>query len=286
MAEKLDPEQSVDFEKLLIATIIETQALAELMFEKGIITQDEYVAKLKQVQAEELNAVMGPYVAVAGLLIVIWLLILFNKNMPKASDADTKLNLAPTFKRLISNSNYVWGVVAQFFYVGAQIGVWSFTIRYVMKELNLNEADAASYYLASLILFAVSRFICTGLMKFITPRKLLLILALAAILFTGLVIFSGGIIGVYALIAISFSMSLMFPTIFGLAIQGLGEDTKIGGSGLIMAILGGAVLTAVQGWISDSTGSINYAYLVPMVCFAIIAVYSIFAKHEPRTVAA
>jgi len=235
---------------------------------------------LKQVQAEELTAVMGPYVAVAVILILIWVLIAVNKKMPKASDTDKKLNLIPTFKRLIKNRHYVWGVVAQFFYVGAQIGVWSFTIRYVMQELNLNEADAASYYLASLILFAISRFICTGLMKFISPRNLLIILSLIAIVCTGLVIFGGGYVGVYALVAISFCMSLMFPTIFGLAVRGLGEDTKIGGSGLIMAILGGAILTAIQGQISDFTGSINLAYSVPLICFAIIALYAAFASQK------
>jgi FHS family L-fucose permease-like MFS transporter len=194
--------------------------------------------------------------------------------MPKASDTDSRLNFGPTFKRLVHNRHYMWGVVAQFFYVGAQIGVWSFTIRYSMKELQLNEADASTYYLASLIVFAVSRFICTGLMKFITPRHLLLILASAGFLCTGLVIISGGFIGVYALVTISFCMSLMFPTIFGLAVRGLGEDTKLGGSGLIMAILGGAVLTAVQGQVSDMTGSINQSYVVPLLCFVVIAYYA------------
>lgn len=235
---------------------------------------------LLQIQSEELNAVMGPYVAVALVLMVIWILIAVNKKMPRASDVDKKLDLLPTLKRLLHNRHYVWGVVAQFFYVGAQIGVWSFTIRYVMKELGLNEADASSYYLASLFLFAASRFICTGLMKFITPRNLLLILALAAIVCTGLVIFSGGYVGVYALIAISFCMSLMFPTIFGLALRGLGEDTKIGGSGLIMAILGGAVLTAIQGQVSDATGSINLAYFIPLICFVVISYYAAVASRK------
>jgi FHS family L-fucose permease-like MFS transporter len=237
-------------------------------------------AMLQQVQSEELNAVMGPYVAVAFILIIIWILIAINKRMPRSSDVSSKLNLISTFKRLIKNRHYVWGVIAQFFYVGAQIGVWSFTIRYVMKELDLNEADASSYYMASLILFTVFRFICTGLMKFMTPRNLLLVLAIVAMACTGLVILSGGYVGVFALVTISACMSLMFPTIFGLAVLGLGEDTKIGGSGLIMAILGGAILTAIQGQVSDLTGSINLAYSVPLICFIIIAYYAAVASKK------
>ena len=235
---------------------------------------------LNQVQSEELNAVMGPYVTVAFILIIIWIMIAINKKMPRSSDESGKLNLLPTFKRLVKNQHYVWGVVAQFFYVGAQIGVWSFTIRYVMKELDLNEADASSYYMASLILFTVFRFVCTGLMKFMTPRNLLLVLAIVAMACTGLVILSGGYVGVFALVTISACMSLMFPTIFGLAVLGLGEDTKIGGSGLIMAILGGAILTAIQGQVSDLTGSINLAYSVPLICFIVIAYYAAVASKK------
>jgi FHS family L-fucose permease-like MFS transporter len=233
-------------------------------------------AQLQQIQSQELSAVMGPYVSVAFLLLLIWIAIAVLK-MPRASDVDSKLNLGPTFKRLLHNRHYVWGVVAQFFYVGAQIGVWSFTIRYVMQELSLNEADASSYYLAALILFTASRFICTFLMRYMTPGNLLALLSVLAITCTLVVIFVGGTFGVYALVGISACMSLMFPTIFGLAVRGLGEDTKIGGSGLIMAILGGAVLTAIQGQVSDLTGSINFAYFVPLVCFGIIAYYGAVA---------
>jgi len=241
--------------------------------------------QLHQIQAQELAAVMGPYVVVALILVVLWIMIAMVK-MPRASDADSQLNLGPTFKRLVRNRHYVWGVVAQFFYVGAQIGVWSFTIRYVMQELHLNEADASTYYLASLVLFTASRFINTALMRFLKPGDLLALLSLTAIVFTLLVIFSGGYLGVYALVGISACMSLMFPTIFGLAVRGLGDDTKIGGSGLIMAILGGAVLTAAQGQVSDLTHSINLAYFVPLVCFVVIAYYGGVACRKDLSVKA
>jgi FHS family L-fucose permease-like MFS transporter len=249
--------------------------------ERAVMTANQ----LKEIQAEELSAVMGPYVTVALILAVLWILILITK-MPKASDTGGKIHFGQTFKRLIGNRHYVWGVIAQFFYVGAQIGVWSFTIRYVMKELDLNEENAASYYMASLILFVSFRFICTFLMKYITAQKLLVGLSVLAILFTSIVMFSGGVIGVYALVMISGCMSLMFPTIFGLALKGLGDDTKLGGSGLIMAILGGAVLTAVQGLVSDYTDSINLSYVVPSICFLVILYYgySISSKEVKRII--
>ena len=235
---------------------------------------------LSATQSEELTAVMAPYVGVALFLVVLWVVIK-KTDMPKASDADAHLNLLPTFKRLLRQKHYVWGVVAQFFYVGAQICIWSYTIQYVMQELHLNEDSAANYYLAALVLFAISRFVFTWLMKFIEPRLLLLFSALGAALCTLLVIYTGGFAGVCAMIAISGFMSLMFPTIYGLGIKGLGKDTKIGGSGLIMAILGGAVLTAIQGQISDLTGSIQTAFIVPFICFVVVVVYALWgAKHH------
>lgn len=248
--------------------------------ERSVMSPEE----LQQMQSEELAAVMGPYVTVALFLAAIWVLIAVNKQMPRSSDAGGALNLGATLKRLMRNRHYVWGVTAQFFYVGAQIGVWSFTIRYVMKELTLNEADASTYYLAALILFTIFRFACTGLMRYISPGNLLAILALLAIACSSTVIFAGGYAGVYALVAISGCMSLMFPTIFGLAVRGLGEDTKIAGSGLIMAILGGAVITAIQGQVSDMTASINMSYFVPLMCFAIIAFYGLVVCRKYNTV--
>lgn len=240
--------------------------------------------QLQRIQLSELEAVMGPYVAVAAGMIVIGILIAICK-MPNAADqgngGDNALNLVSTLRRLSKNPRYMTGVAAQFFYVGAQIGVWSFTIRYVMKELNLNEEQSSNYYIASLALFAASRFVCTGLMSLYAPGRILMSLAVLAMIFTAAVVWAGGMAGVYALVGISGCMSLMFPTIYGLAVRGLGQDTKIGGSGLIMAILGGAVITAVQGQVSDGTGSINLSYLVPLGCFAVIALYALMETRHP-----
>lgn len=228
--------------------------------------------ELNAIQTQEFSAVMLPYVGVAVFLLALWVLIAVVK-MPKYGDSNEPLNIGPSFKRLSKNSKYVWGVVAQFFYVGAQIGVWSYSIRYVMEELNVNESEAANYYMAALVLFAISRFICTALMKLISPEILLVSLTILAMACTSVVIFSGGIIGVYALTAISGCMSLMFPTIYGLAVNGLGKDTKIAGSGLIMAILGGAVLTSVQGQVSDLAGNVKISFIVPLICFLVVAIF-------------
>lgn len=233
--------------------------------------------QLQTIQEAELNAVMGPYVTLGFVLLAIWLAIALTK-MPKASTESTQINLWPTIKRLVRRKSYVMGVVAQFFYVGAQICVWSFTIRYVMDELNVVEATASNYYIAALIVFTLFRFVNTYLMKYIKPSSLLMGSALMGSLCTFIVIVGSGYVGVIALVAISACMSLMFPTIFGLASEGLGEDTKIGSSGLIMAIGGGAALPALQGLLSDATGSIHISYWIPLVCFIVVAFYGLLSK--------
>ena len=227
-------------------------------------------SQLAQIQAGELSAVTMTYVLVGVVLLIIFLAILFSK-MPKGND--TGSSLGATFKRLSKNKRYTFGVVAQFFYVGAQIGVWSYTIRYVMVHLNYNEQNAATIYLISIIGFSLARFVFTALMKYIKPNYLLVIASFGAIICCIITIVCNGMTGVVGLVGISFFMSLMFPTIYGIAMYKLEDDAKVGGSGLIMAILGGAVLTAIQGQISDTTGSINIAYSIPLICFVVVAAY-------------
>ena len=139
------------------------------------------------------------------------------------------------------------------------------------------EQAGATYYILSLVLFVAGRFLCTFLMKYFQPRKLLAFFAGAAVLFTLGTVFGKGAPGVYCLMCISGCMSLMFPTIYGMGIDGLGEDTKLGGSGMVMAIAGASVLTQIEGIISDQAGSIATAYIVPAVAFAVIFIYSAFA---------
>lgn len=233
-----------------------------------------------------LYSVSGTYMTLGFVLLVILTVMLFVR-MPEGRDDGSADSLGATFRRLFKNKAYVFGVVAQFFYVGAQIGVWSFTIRLVMKELGIVEAQGATIYLISIICFSAARFLFTWLMKFFRPAKLLLVAAAADIVCTLFVIILGGTGWpcVIALIAVSFFMSLMFPTIYGLALDGVEDpakggyagDAKIGASGLIMAILGGALITPLQGMVSDAFG-INLAYLVPLVCFVVVFAYAMSVR--------
>ena len=233
-----------------------------------------------------LYSVSGTYMTLGIVLLVILTVMLFVR-MPEGRDDGSADSLGATFRRLFKNKAYVFGVVAQFFYVGAQIGVWSFTIRLVMKELGIVEAQGATIYLISIICFSAARFLFTWLMKYFRPAKLLLIAAAADIVCTLFVVVLGGTGWpcVIALIAGSFFMSLMFPTIYGLALDGVEDpakggyagDAKIGASGLIMAILGGALITPLQGMVSDAFG-INLAYLVPLVCFVVVFAYAMSVR--------
>ena len=231
--------------------------------------------ELDAIQSGELNAVMGPYVGVAFILLTILAMISITR-MPGGSDGSAALNLRSTLRRLYGNKKYLYGVITQFFYVGAQISIWSFTIRYAMKELAINEESASDFYILSLALFIGARFIFTALMKYFRPSRLLMFAAVMAALCCALTVVAHGYTGVICLAMVSFFMSLMFPTIYGLTITGLGEDTKIGGAGHIMAILGGAVIAALQGIASARAGSINYSYAVPLFCFLVVVMYSLY----------
>ena len=228
-----------------------------------------------------LYSVSGTYAAVGGVLLVIMVVMLFAR-MPEGKDASNGTSLRATFNRLFKNKHYMGGVIAQFFYVGAQIGVWSFTIRLVMKELGYVEAQAATLYLISIIGFCASRFIYTWLMKYIAPQRLLLIGAILSSACSLIVVFSDGWLAVISLVLVSVFMSLMFPTIYGIALGSVAQsehsdDTKIGASGLIMAILGGALITPIQGMVSDAAG-INISYIVPMICFVVVMIYAISSR--------
>ncbi len=278
-------------------------------------------SELAAIQADELTAVTNTYVILGGVMLVLMIAIWLTK-MPNLKEIGGKVDLRATFGRLVKNRNYVWGVTAQFFYVGAQIAVWSFMIRYTMQQLNFDgviaslgdgvsndaviaalrgvepiaagfynfcdwiglndllprtsEQAAATYYIISLILFVIMRFVCTGLMRWVRGSRILITMAVLAVAFCLGAIFFKGAAGVYCLVAISGCMSLMFPTIYGFGLHGLGEDTKIGGAGMVMAIAGAALLTQIQGIVSDSAGSIMVAYIVPAVAFSVIVVYSLF----------
>jgi FHS family L-fucose permease-like MFS transporter len=233
-------------------------------------------------EADALNTVIFPYLSVAGCLVVVWILILVTK-MPRMSEHDHRAHIGETVRRLLKNGNYTFSVVAQFFYVGAQITVWTYTNFYIPEHIDGITPEAVlRYHTVALILFAASRWVFTWLMRSIKASSLLLFASVMGALLSLVVVFVGGMLGVYSLIGISVFMSLMFPTIFGLGCQGLGEDTKLGASGLIMAILGGALITPLQGAMIDRF-NVDLSYLLPLVCFVVIGGFAMASSKVERS---
>lgn len=283
---------------VLLSTFFILSRLSPLDAEDRAIMEAIDPKSLETLQISELQGAMGTYVGVSLVLVVIWFAILFCR-MPVCSAAPIEKGIARNLwsfisipfdafhfnkgsffdqmRQVLSHRNYLWGVIAQFFYVGAQICVWSYTIRYVMQELNVLEAHASWYYTVTLVVFIGMRFVCTGLMKYISPNILLAFMSGMAVICCLGVMFGKGMMGVISLISISGCMSLMFPTIYGIASEGLGEKVKIGGCGLIMAIVGGAIITVIQGRISDSIG-IGLSYIVPAICFIVTGYYGLMTE--------
>ena len=235
-----------------------------------------------------LYSISGTYAALGLVLLGILVVMLFAR-MPSGKDDDRSDSVGASFRRLLSNRLYRRGVVAQFFYVGAQIGVWSFTIRLVMQETGRLEAAASSIYLGSIIGHCLSRFIYTGLMRWFSPSRLLTFGGVMSALLSLTVVLSAGTgwLCITSLVLISSFMSLMFPTIYGIALGGImrGDhpgDSKIGASGLIMSILGGALLTPLQGMVSDHT-NIYTSYAVPAFCFVVVTAYAVYAHRCKAT---
>jgi len=240
--------------------------------------------EFEAVKMADLAIVRSPYVAI-GLVIVVLFIIIALVKMPRNADQNHSIQFIATLKRIFSIPRYREGVVAQFFYVGAQIMCWTFIIhygtRYFMSQgMGEQEAEILSnqYNRVAMGLFIVARFISTFLMRYVKPGRLLMFFAMGGFaLVVGVIAFQG-IFGLYCLVAVSFCMSLMFPTIYGIALRGLGEDAKFGAAGLIMAILGGSVMPPLQGAIIKQ-GSIlsmpaeNISFLIPLVCFVVVAVY-------------
>ncbi len=242
-------------------------------------------AEQKSIVSAELTAVMTPYVGMACVLVLIWLAIAFTRS--PTADAKTSSGNPVDFKasvgRLFRNKHYRYGVLAQFFNVGAQTCVWTFTIQYVMEALNADEVTGGQVLQYSMILFLLSRFVMTWLMSKVRPARLLSIMSTVAILLCIVMMASHNITGVIALVMISGCLSLMFPTIYALSLGGLGDDAKFGAAGLVMAILGGAIMPLFQAALID-TVSTAFSFVVPAICFALITAYSIFdAKKRAET---
>ena len=252
-------------------------------------TQAELVAmspaQLAAFQVAEAQAVQTPYLVVAAVVLAWAVLVAITKfpvqAQAAAPDDPDRIPMRQAIAALLAKRHFLFGVAAQFFYVGAQVGVWSFMIRYAQTEIpGMGEKTAADYLTASLVGFMIGRFVGTALMSRIRPTKLMGYFAVVNVCLTLTAAFVGGQVGLYALAATSMFMSIMFPTIFANSLRGLGPLSKAASSFLVMSIIGGAVLTAVMGAVSDAS-SISYAMLVPTACFIVIACFAWSAGRLP-----
>ena len=225
-----------------------------------------------------LSTVIAPYLGIAAILVVVWLLILATK-MPLAAEEDDKVPFAGAAARLLRNPFYLFAVFAQFCYVGLQITVWTYTNFYIPEQIGVSQEVALQYHTAALVLFGLSRWVFTGLMNYIRAATLLAIAALAGVLLSLVVVFVGGMAGVMALVCLSGCMSLMFPTIFGLGCSEVREDTKLASSGMIMAIIGGALITPAQGALLDAFG-VSLSFLLPLACYAVVLWFALAARRR------
>ncbi len=253
-------------------------------------------SEFEALKHSDLSILIKPYVVIGAILIVVFLLV-FLLKIPQRQKKEDKVSksLGATVKRLFNNKLYREGVIAQFFYVGAQITCWTFIIQYgtrVFMNEGMTEQNAEIYSqrlnIIAMVMFCCFRFINTYLMKFFNPPKLLVFFASMAFLLLVPTIFVGGRVGIYTLVGVSACMSLMFATIYGLALGNVEEDTEVGSAGLIMAILGGSILPAIQAIIIDGKGflslpSVNISFIVPMFCFVVVGIYGLRAVSAKKT---
>ncbi|MRI01315.1 L-fucose:H+ symporter permease [Kriegella sp. EG-1] len=248
------------------------------------------------IRTSDLIVIRNPYVILGIVLIAIFVLFLINK-MPQSKDEGGMPSLSKTFAILAKNKKYVLGVIAQIFYVGAQIMCWTYIYQYA-EAIAIDSVTAGYYQMAAFIFFTIGRAIGTYMLRFMSAGKLLMYFAFLAIICVTIVILVQGIFGLYGLIGVSLSMSVMFPTIYGIALDSLTEEqSKVGSAGLIMAIVGGALMPKLQGMIIDIGGNgvsdttimgiseVNFSFILPLICLVYIAWYGnhVFKKYEYKT---
>jgi FHS family L-fucose permease-like MFS transporter len=235
----------------------------------------------------ELMRVVPTYLAL-GSAVLLFALILSRMKFPAMTNsAEGEVEGEGSFRALLGYPQLWFAVIANVCNVGAQICMWSNLILYMKQYTPVSERTASWYLTATLVMLALGRFASTPLMKYVSPSKLLGVYGLANVLLMALAVLRPGMVGAYAIVAASFFLSIMFPTIFALGLKGLGPNTKLGGSFLVMAIVGGAVFPLLLGWIARSTGSLAWGYIVPLVGFAGVGLYGFLAPRvQPKEVAA
>ncbi|GAA4237634.1 L-fucose permease [Postechiella marina] len=254
-------------------------------------------AELAAIRENDLSVISFPYIALGVLVLAIMAIIIFTK-IPKTPQED-KMSLSNSFKKLFANKNYLGGVVAQAACVGSQIMCWTFIFQYVdnLNATNGMDITATHYNIAAMILFLSGRWIGTGLMRKMNPSKVLAIFGFSgAVCAVGAILLTG-IAGLISLVAISIFMSIMFPTIYGIALKDMGDEAKIGSAGLVMAIVGGAFMPPIQASILDMGGDgfndvtflgyipeVNFSFILPMFCLAVVGFYGYRTIQKVKTV--
>lgn len=262
------------------------QALAD--YKDGKLTTFDGIDH-RQLQDHDLTIVSTPYMVIGFVVLGVLLVFLVTK-LPHTSDGEDERedsSLKEILGRLFRNPLYLGGVIAQTFYIGAQIMCWTFIIQYAQETLGMDKATAQNHNIGAMVLFVSSRFLCTYLLRFVSPGALLASLAVGAMGATLGAIYLEGMAGLYSLMAISACMSLMFPTIYGIALDGMGPDAKIASAGLILAIVGGAFMPRLQAWIMDmesfmGTSALRGSFYLPFICFVVIAAYAFFTVRQHR----
>ncbi len=234
------------------------------------------VAEKASIRTHDLAVIRDPYV-ILGFVVILMFIVIAISKMPEQKKPEKTIKPLDSMKRLIKNGQYREGVIAQVFYVAAQIMCWTFIIQYA-DNLGISKAEAQNYNIVAMVIFLSSRFVSTFLMKYLNARLLLTIFALGGMATTLGTILIEGMGGLYCLIATSAFMSLMFPTIYGIALKGLGDDATLGAAGLVMAIVGGALMPPLQGAIIDlgtvaGMPAVNFSFILPFFSFIIIAIY-------------
>lgn len=236
------------------------------------------------IRLHDLDVIRDPYVAIGIVVLVVMAIIAFTA-IPRTQNTDKRVSNRLTLLRLWRNLPYRYGVVAQVFYVAAQIMVWTFIIQYA-DNLGIDKATAQVYNICAMVMFLCSRFITTFLMKYFNSRVLLAVFGIGAALATIGTIFIVGMAGLYCLVAISFFMSLMFPTIYGIALENVEEDdTTLGAAFLVMAIVGGALMPPLQGAVIDLgtvmwLPAVNASFVLPLICFVIVSAYGFYCARK------
>lgn len=241
-------------------------------------------AEKADIRLHDLDVIRDPYVAIGIVVLVVMGIIAFTA-IPRTQNTDKRVSNRLTLSRLWHNLPYRYGVVAQVFYVAAQIMVWTFIIQYA-DNLGIDKATAQVYNICAMVMFLCSRFITTFLMRYVNSRVLLALFGIGAALATIGTIFIVGMAGLYCLVAISFFMSLMFPTIYGIALEDVEEDdTTLGAAFLVMAIVGGALMPPLQGAVIDLgtvmwLPAVNASFVLPLICFVIVSAYGFYCARK------